>query len=55
MIRSLRCLTLCALTAAAVGHFGLIDPAFAVVVNSEWNTGNGSWNVPGNWSPVGSG
>src|SRR5688572_23609970 len=23
-----------------------------VVVPSEWNTGNGSWNVAGNWFPL---
>jgi hypothetical protein len=26
--------------------------ATAQVVNSQWNTGNGNWNVPANWSPA---
>jgi hypothetical protein len=29
----------------------VVNPAKAQLVNSEWNTGNGSWNVAGNWAP----
>src|SRR5882757_5622942 len=29
----------------------VFDEARAQVINSEWNTGNGNWNVPGNWFP----
>lgn len=29
----------------------LSRPAHSQVVNSEWNTGNGDWNVAGNWFP----
>jgi hypothetical protein len=27
-------------------------PARAVIINSEWNAGNGNWNVAANWDPV---
>ena len=29
----------------------LVHPLSAQLVNSEWNTGNGSWNVTTNWFP----
>lgn len=27
--------------------------AYGQLINSEWNTGNGTWNVAANWTPVG--
>ncbi|MFT3784574.1 MAG: PEP-CTERM sorting domain-containing protein [Tepidisphaeraceae bacterium] len=29
------------------------SPARAAVINSNWNVGNGNWNIAGNWSPSG--
>jgi hypothetical protein len=29
-----------------------VSTARAVIINSEWNTGNGFWNVAANWAPV---
>lgn len=37
--------------AIVVGPFFPTDRASAQLVNSSWNTGNGNWNVPGNWTP----
>lgn len=36
---------------AIIGHCLLFHAASAQLVNSSWNTGNGTWNVPGNWTP----
>jgi hypothetical protein len=41
-------------SASALALIGLVTvPAYSQVVNSEWNIGNGNWNVAGNWSPSG--
>lgn len=42
---------LCALAIALLASAICSSLARAQVVNSEWNTGNGSWNVVGNWFP----
>ena len=36
----------------ALCFFVVVPRSSAQVVNSEWNTGNGNWNVPGNWFPA---
>src|SRR5687768_17292656 len=42
----------CAATIVALALLVFAQPARAqVVVPSEWNTGNGNWNVAGNWFP----
>lgn len=51
MIRSPRGLFSGALAFAFLTHFLLIAGARAQLVNRDWNTGNGNWNVPGNWTP----
>jgi hypothetical protein len=50
MIRSLRGLLIC-MVALVVIQLAVVEDARAQVVNSSWNTGNGNWNVPGNWTP----
>src|SRR5262245_47606290 len=42
----------CRIALVLVGLLGtLTKDVGAQVVNSEWNTGNGNWNVPTNWLP----
>jgi hypothetical protein len=50
MIRVLRGLFSC-VVALVVIQLAVLDEAGAQVVNSSWNTTNGNWNVPGNWTP----
>lgn len=35
---------------AAVFCLAAVSPAAAQLVNNEWNTGSGDWNIPANWS-----
>ena len=35
----------------AVFGYAIAPAAHAQLVNSEWNTGNGNWNVATNWFP----
>src|SRR4051794_16047219 len=50
MIRLLRGFSSCVL-ALVVVQFALMEDARAQLVGRDWNTGNGNWNVPGNWTP----
>src|SRR5262245_58406002 len=50
MIRSLRGLFSGALVFIAF-QFATMECARAQLVVSSWNTGNGNWNVPANWTP----
>lgn len=53
MIRSLRGARSASIALVGICHLCLFEQASAVVINSEWNVGNGSWNVGTNWSPSG--
>ena len=41
------------LVLGAVGLLGsVVEGAAQTVTSSEWNAGNGNWNVPANWAPA---
>src|SRR5690349_17345356 len=50
MIGLLRALVLGAFVWGFV-QFVSIEETRAQLVNRDWNTGAGNWNVPGNWTP----
>src|SRR4051812_43635573 len=50
MIRLLRGLFCCAF-AFVIVQFATTEDARAQLVNRDWNTGSGNWNVPANWAP----
>src|SRR3954471_5551059 len=50
MIRLLRGFSSCVLGLVVV-QFALMEDARAQLVGRDWNTGNGNWNVPANWTP----
>src|SRR6476660_6197517 len=50
MIRVLRGLA-GGMFALVIVQFAVIEETRAQLVNRDWNTSNGNWNVPGNWTP----
>jgi hypothetical protein len=51
MMRLVRGICLGAFALAVVQCF-VVEEVRAQLVNRDWNTGNGNWNVAGNWSPI---
>src|SRR3954470_2366470 len=41
----------CGVIAFLVVQLASVEDARAQLVNRDWNTGSGNWNVPGNWTP----